>query len=353
MKLSAARYLCPALVVMAASGAWALPDLVPDASGSNPYIASEDFSPASCAVQEGCIISGRRRLLRFTAITRNIGPDDLVLGSPAGNPLFEFHPCHGHYHFHDFLQTRLLTTTGTVVSSLKESFCLVDTLRHDPSGPATPRYNCTNQGIQAGWSDVYPSTLDCQYIDITNTPPGDYVLEFHINFESILTEADYANNITTTSVTIDELTPVPENDACADAINVAIEGVPLTGSTESATPDGQGCAASSSTRDVWFRYTPQHSGTAVFSLCDSSFNTVLSLHSGCPGTTANMLACNDDNDQPGSSCSSSTASRLSHPVSQGIQYLVRVSGNNSAHGNYRLVVTNPASTAAREWRTYD
>ena len=37
-------------------------------------------------------------------------------------------------------------------------------------------YDCSNQGIQAGWSDLYGNSLDCQWLDVTDVPPGDYFL---------------------------------------------------------------------------------------------------------------------------------------------------------------------------------
>ena len=38
--------------------------------------------------------------------------------------------------------------------------------------PANARYNCGRQGIQRGWADSYYNGLECQYIDVTDVPPG-------------------------------------------------------------------------------------------------------------------------------------------------------------------------------------
>ena len=40
---------------------------------------------------------------------------------------------------------------------------------------------CSDQGIQAGWADVYGAHLDCQWIDVTDVPAGIYTLEIEVN----------------------------------------------------------------------------------------------------------------------------------------------------------------------------
>ncbi|MGI8906134.1 MAG: lysyl oxidase family protein, partial [Candidatus Sumerlaeaceae bacterium] len=322
------------------------------AAQGNPFVSPEDYYMTSCAVEGGCTLAGRRRLLRFAAYTQNVGASDLSLGSPVGNPMFEFHACHGHYHFEEYLNIRLLTTTGTVVAGRKQSFCILDSVRHNSSAPAAPLYHCANQGMQAGWGDIYTAGLDCQYVDITGVPPGSYVLELHVNPLQILAEASYANNVSTVSVTIPALAPVPQNDLCTSATSVAIVGVPFTGSTMEASDDGDGCGASSNSHDVWFRYIPSGSGTATFASCLSGYDTVISIHSGCPGTLANMLACNDDS--TGAGCGGTDQSEISLSVTQGNTYMIRVAGFLSSQGSYRLVVNGPGAVSAVEtWQLYN
>ena len=41
---------------------------------------------------------------------------------------------------------------------------------------AFPQYDCVFQGLSAGWADVYSSDLDCQWLDVTGVPEGDYLL---------------------------------------------------------------------------------------------------------------------------------------------------------------------------------
>jgi len=192
------------MMVMLATAAGAqLPDLIMWGPAAQPYIVVESFSTNDCAVVEGCVTGGTRRLLRFASETRNIGAGNLVLGDPVGNPLFHYQPCHGHYHFEQFAAYRLKDTNGVVVATgLKAGFCLLDYRRWSGSANANSIYDCSNQGIQAGWADVYSADLDCQWIDVTDLPDGTYDLELEVNPARLLTEADYSNNIAVVPVVI-------------------------------------------------------------------------------------------------------------------------------------------------------
>ncbi len=135
--------------------------------------------------------------------------------------------------------------------------------------------------------------------------------------------------------------PPPENDACADAI-VACPGV-YTGSTTDATNDGSAdCGTSGSSPDVWYSYTPISNGTLTASLCDGTdYDTVMSIHTGCPGTSANDIACDDDGCSPGGPSIIETA------VTAGQTYLIRVTGWSGSSGPFTLSLTGPnCGTAA-------
>jgi cysteine-rich repeat protein len=129
------------------------------------------------------------------------------------------------------------------------------------------------------------------------------------------------------------------NDACANAFPVCPGN--YNGSTATATVDGSAsCGSSSSTRDVWYRYTATANGTLTAETCSAaSYDTVVSIHSGCPGTTGNQLACNDDTTGCGGN---NRSSRVSTSVVAGNSYLIRVSGWNGNFGTFTLTVTGPA-----------
>lgn len=178
-------------------------DLMPWADSFQPYVSVEEFSAISCEVQEGLIGAGERRLLRYNTEIRNLGARDMVMPPPEDNPFFEYHDCHGHYHFKGFASSRLLDLEGNEVrAGNKVSFCLLDGLRWRGDAANRGIYNCDDQGIQAGWADVYDSGLPGQWIEIGDLAPGNYQLELTVNPDGILSETNYDNNTVTVPVTV-------------------------------------------------------------------------------------------------------------------------------------------------------
>ncbi|HVP11312.1 MAG TPA: M6 family metalloprotease domain-containing protein [Phycisphaerae bacterium] len=122
-------------------------------------------------------------------------------------------------------------------------------------------------------------------------------------------------------------------NACANAQPVA-PGIVYTGSTVGMTPDGNcWCANSDASPDVWYLYVPAQAGVAVVSLCGSSYDTVLSVHSGCPGTRENEIACSDEY------CYSQ--SQVTFWAQPGYKYLIRIAGWRDAAGLFMLSLTGP------------
>lgn len=181
----------------------ATPDLIVWPGSLQPYETTESFDAASCEVQEGMISAGTHRLLRFSTESRNVGGQAVRLGSPIGDPAFQFFECHGHYHFKGFASYVLRNKDGSIAAKgNKVSFCLEDVLRWDRLAPLKAAYDCDFQGIQAGWSDIYDSGLPGQWVDVTGLPAGDYDLEVTVNPDQGLTEGDYTNNTTVLPVTL-------------------------------------------------------------------------------------------------------------------------------------------------------
>lgn len=187
-------------------------DLIAWGPALEPYVTTESFTAGDpddpedgdCEVEEGMITAGTHKLLRFSTQTRNIGAQDLVLGSPVGNPAFEYQICHKHYHFLGFASYQLLDSNNLPVAvGRKVSFCLLDGLRWDPKSAADMKFDCSRQGIQAGWADVYDAGLPGQWIDITTVPPGTYTLIITMNPDRLIEESDYSNNSASTEVVIE------------------------------------------------------------------------------------------------------------------------------------------------------
>ncbi len=125
-------------------------------------------------------------------------------------------------------------------------------------------------------------------------------------------------------------TAVLQGDDCGDA--VAVEPGTVLGDTSIATNDGSASFDGGlPSPDVWYTFTSTEGGRLRLDTCGASWDTVLSIHSGCPGTTANQLACNDD------SCA--TQSVLSQRVDPNVTYWIRVAGWQAANGPFALHVS--------------
>lgn len=156
--------------------------------------SEETFAADDCAVIEGAVaVPGLRRLLRFDTVVVNRGSEDLVVGNPAdpvppfGPENFEFSPCHRHYHFLGFASYELRDQGGNLVGfGHKQSFCMVDSRPY--TGRRARQFDCDFQGITVGWGDRYGADLDGQWVDVTDVPPGNYVLVVTINPDGLLPE---------------------------------------------------------------------------------------------------------------------------------------------------------------------
>jgi lysyl oxidase len=185
----------------------AQPDLIINRArlARSPEVRTRQFPNESCAVEEGCVrLPGARKILLFEVAFSNIGQGDLVIGSPEDQPdLFQYSPCHEHYHMLNAATYQLLTRSGrTVVTGRKQAFCFRDNNPLSYRSPESSGYDCDYMGITAGWEDVYDKSLDCQWLDITGVPPGNYLLKVTVNPRRMFSEGNYANNVTVVPVTI-------------------------------------------------------------------------------------------------------------------------------------------------------
>uniref|UniRef100_A0A3B4ANC0 Lysyl oxidase homolog n=1 Tax=Periophthalmus magnuspinnatus TaxID=409849 RepID=A0A3B4ANC0_9GOBI len=139
-----------------------------------------------------------RVLLRFPQKVRNQGTADFLPVKPRYQ--WDWHSCHQHYHSMEaFSNYDLLdSVTGRkVAEGHKASFCLEDT-SCEPG--FRRRYACTahTQGLSPGCHDIYAANIDCQWIDITDVPPGNYIT---VNPNFHVLESDFTNNIVRCDIT--------------------------------------------------------------------------------------------------------------------------------------------------------
>lgn len=184
-----------------------LPDLVPDPNyvQASTYIQRAHMYSLRCAAEEKCLSSTAytpettdydvRVLLRFPQRVKNQGTADFMPNRPRHT--WEWHSCHQHYHSMDeFSHYDLLevSTGRKVAEGHKASFCLEDTTCDFGH---LKRYACTShtQGLSPGCYDTYNADIDCQWIDITDIQPGNYILKLQVNPKYLILESDFTNNI--------------------------------------------------------------------------------------------------------------------------------------------------------------
>uniref|UniRef100_A0A3Q0RAA6 Lysyl oxidase homolog n=1 Tax=Amphilophus citrinellus TaxID=61819 RepID=A0A3Q0RAA6_AMPCI len=183
-----------------------LPDLVPDPYyiQAASYIQRAQMYALRCAAEENCLSSSAyhssvsdldyRVLLRFPQRVKNQGTADFLPVRPRHE--WEWHSCHQHYHSMEAFSNYDLMDVSTgqkVAEGHKASFCLEDT-SCDPG--VRRRFACTahTQGLGPGCYDTYHANIDCQWIDITDVPPGNYILKVTVNPSQLVEESDFSNN---------------------------------------------------------------------------------------------------------------------------------------------------------------
>lgn len=219
-----------------------LPDLTVDAHrlATSWVVYDQSFAAYDCSVQEGDVVPGDHRVLRFTVATPNIGDAALDVGDPlahmqAGDGLFEFALCHNHLHYRNYATYELIdSASGTIHRAAKRGFCMLDNAPAAIPGAQAPGpwvyrscgtlTEAGHQGISPGWADTYDKRLGGQYfvLDDPVTPvlPGAYLIRIHVNPPFACTaadslrprdaagmchnfaEADYDNNIAEVAITI-------------------------------------------------------------------------------------------------------------------------------------------------------
>ncbi len=332
-----------------------LPDIISVASQADQYMYGWTLDQTQ--------IPGRT-LLRVTTATANVGSGKLELRGSTSNPAvyqrvfnlngtysdrlagtFTFHPTHGHLHFDGWLQFHLRAVTaengvgGIVATGDKTSFAIIDLDAHDLSLPGAPTSSVYSgglvQGISVGWRDIYSRTLDDQWIDVTNVPPGAYWLESVVDPDNRVLESDETNNTTRILITYAGSAPPNNNFFSATLLTgtgAATNGRNFSANKESGEPAHAGNAGGKS---VWYRWIAPYSGPVTISTAGSGFDTLLAVYTGSGLTTLTPVASNDD-DAP------ATTSRVTFTAVNGTAYRIVVDGKDGAAGPVEIAI-NPAN----------
>lgn len=136
------------------------------------------FVGGSCAIEEFCVPSqGKFMLMTFDTNIINID----AIASFRPDPMseyFSYHTCHQHFHFDGFAEFALASwdEKTIIIQGSKKSYCMEDAGRaiNSPAIGCDPVSSCENQGISAGYMDVYSGNLDCQWLVVNGSSTTNY-----------------------------------------------------------------------------------------------------------------------------------------------------------------------------------
>ena len=149
---------------------------------------------------------------------------------------------------------------------------------------------------------------------------------------------------------------VPANQTCAAAVPLALNNWVLGNNnlaTGGATSPADTCQASSS-KELWYTFTPATSDLFDFSACGSPVDTVVSVYTGIDCSTLTPFACDDDTCVgsepsliPGATASGFGSFIGQRSLTAGTIYYIRLSsfGTAAVGGNFQLRVAGNAPTS--------
>jgi hypothetical protein len=163
------------------------------------------FDESDCLLQKCVGGQGPRRLLRFPldVVNRGAGPIILALSDAPGVRRVA---CDGSLFLDDFLRYEIidaeLARRASGVGDV--AFSCQPGAMAESSSP----FDCDVIGLEAHSYRSYSSDADCQWVDVTTLPPGQYTLRVSVNADWRLTEQDFGNNVLERTVVIPEADPL-------------------------------------------------------------------------------------------------------------------------------------------------
>jgi hypothetical protein len=138
---------------------------------------------------------GARRMVARQRLALQGGGHEI--GGTVGTLRFARASHHRHWHLTGFARYELLRSADgvRVRRDRKVGFCLGNSYRLLPDGTTTspakapegacgaekPRLRRLRAALSAGWGDIYPRSVEGQYVDITGLPAGRYLLVNTLN----------------------------------------------------------------------------------------------------------------------------------------------------------------------------
>jgi hypothetical protein len=212
VRLALAALLFAALPAAGAPNRPSLPDLDQSTPFGISVLARHGrlllvFGSAVDNVGEAALVVEGRRAGEEMRARQLVGTRSYPLATPLR---FVRSQTHRHWHLTDFERYELRREGALVGRDRKTGFCLNDAyetraLNRVPrwtgecgrNRPGAPRIR---EGITPGFGDDYVPAREGQSIDVTNLPPGRYVLVHRANPERALRERSYANNAASVAI---------------------------------------------------------------------------------------------------------------------------------------------------------
>jgi hypothetical protein len=315
-------------------------------------VVTRNFDATECDVVNGCALAGTNRLIMIDFEVANRGTEDFYLGDPTRSPLASTMACYLEFHFNGFHRYVLRDAKNqVVVMSEPQEHCFKDSRRESPTAAAVGHYDCSVQGLSAGWVYSLPSVLPCHYLNVSDVGAGSYTLEITVDPWNWVSETDESNNTVRLPVVIEpECTASPVNDNRTQATVITGAIASTQGNSECATVEpGEKphthFPSMPAGRSIWYQWTAPYTGPVVATTEGSNYDTVLEVQGPAPEGSVNgpYLAFNDD------ATLGVGYSRLQFDAVFGTTYWFVVDGYNVGAGSEggRVVLNlNPASNNA-------
>lgn len=193
----------------------------------------------------------------------------------------------------------------------------------------------------AGFATIRETRLDVTDNSIRNWENATLTMTLDAGTEGKIFQmgyGSYASNYDDTGVLYDNISLSfldIDNSASTGIYTLVDEGTVLFNpeyGTDSGIADC-GAGGLGGFNDLWFAYIADANANVELDLCDSDFDTVMSVYDGTSGA---LIACNDD------ACGLRSA--LSITGSAGAPYIIQVSGWNSSFGNGILKISEGLGT---------